>query len=114
MKNKALASKAVKDIVNNGSIQEKFVKIYDSLDKVKSNSALILDLIEELKGMKSKGINVAAALPDLESQYEDLLAFEKSSLDEINKINMLNKMLNDQIHALETKCVQKSKEIEDN
>ena len=56
---------------------------------------------------------MAAALPDLEKQYEELTTFEKGALEEINKINMLNKMIHDQIHALENKCVMKSKEIDE-
>ena len=103
----------VKEIYNNNMIQHKFAKIYESIDKIKSNSALVMDLIQEFKLMKSKGINVGAALPDLETQYEELSSFEKCALEEINKINMLNKMLHDQIHALENKCIVKSKEIDE-
>jgi hypothetical protein len=103
----------IKEIYSNNMIQHKFAKIYESIDKIKSNSALVMDLIQEFKLMKTKGINVAAALPDLEKQYEELATFEKGAIEEINKINTLNKMIHDQIHALENKCVMKSKEIDE-
>jgi len=108
-----VVNNGIKDIYSNDSIQDKFVVIYQSIGKVKSNGSLIMDIIHEFNSMKTKGINVGAALPDLEIQYGDLTAFEREALEEINKINMLNKMLVEQVNALETKCIKKSLEIDE-
>jgi hypothetical protein len=113
LKNVGSRDNGIKDIYSNDPIQDKFVKIYDSIDTIKSNGVLIMDIIQDFNMMKSKGINVSAALPDLESQHTDLIAFEKDTIEEIHKINMLNKMIHEQINALEKKCIGKAKEIED-
>ena len=109
-----IVNNGIKDIYSNDTIQDKFVIIYESLGKVKGNASLVLDIIQEFSSMKTKGINVGAALPDLEMQHGELMAFEKEALDEIIKINMLNKMIQEQINALESKCMKKALEIEEN
>ena len=44
----------IKEIYSNNMIQHKFAKIYESIDKIKSNSALVMDLIQEFKLMRKR------------------------------------------------------------
>ena len=102
---------AVKDIYNNEHIKAKFSNIYEFIGKINQNRDLLRDVISDFESMQAKGIKIGAALPDLYSQLEDLSKFEKIAIEEINKINTLNKMLNDQITSLENKCNMKASEI---
>lgn len=102
---------AVKDIYNNDHIKEKFSNIYECIGKINQNRDLLRDVISDFESMQAKGIKIGAALPDLYLQMEDLSKFEKTAIEEINKISTLNKMLNDQITSLENKCNMKAGEI---
>jgi len=105
-------SDCIREMYNNDKIKNQYVKIYECIDKIKSNSAFIMDIKQEFSMMESKGIKVGAALPDLQVQYDGLITFEREALEEINKIDLLNRMINDQINTLEKRCIDMTNKFE--
>ena len=99
------------DVDNYDILIKKTNKIYEYLGKIKQNISMIQDVKVEMEEVSKKGLKVGLALNDLNEQLEDLMHFEKLALEELNNIKTLDKMMREQINALEIKCETKSNEI---